>query len=473
MAQFTGTVGATPHDVIVPEGAAREAAQRQLAARLERLPMTATHRKARVVVGFATFFDGFDALAIAFVMPVIAGLWHLTPQQTGLLISGAYVGQILGALFFPWVAEQFGRLRSTAYSASVFGLASLGCAFAFNLPSLLVARFVQGCGLGGEVPVASAYINEIARAPSRGRFFLMYEASFAVGYLGAASVGVFLIPTLGWQSIFVIGALPAIIAAVMRRLLPESPRWLAGKGRVGEAEAIVAGMESQAAAKLGHALPAPDASRVPPPPAQRTRLGELFVGPYLRRTLVVWSLWFCNFFATQSLNTWLPTLYRTQFHLSVQQSLRLAFIGHFFSIGSVIVVALLLDRIGRRSWFAGAMALGGIILVVLAATGTADPILVMVLATAAVICLSTCSVSLYVYTPELYPTRMRALGCGGGATVRNIAGSLGPTLVGVVLAGYGVSSVFLMLGVVPIVAGVIVALFGIETKGRVLEEISP
>ncbi len=473
MAQWTGTAREALHEAIVPEGAARMTAQRDLSARLERLPTTATHIKARIIVGFATFFDGFDALAIAFVMPVIAVAWHLTPAQTGMLISGAYVGQILGALFFPWIAERFGRLRSTSYSAGLFGLASLGCAFAFNLPSLLAARFVQGCGLGGEVPVASVYINEIARAPNRGRFFLMYESSFAVGYLGAATVGVFLIPSLGWQSIFVVGALPAVIAAVMRMLLPESPRWLAGKGRVAEADAIVARMEGEAVAKLGHALAPPDVSRVPPPPAQRTRIRELFAGPYLRRTGVVWTLWFCNFFATQALNTWLPTLYRTQFHLSVAQSLRLAFIGHFFSIGSAIVVALLLDRTGRRPWFAGAMSLGGFFLVVLAFTGTQDAIVVMVLATAAVVCLSTCSVSLYVYTPELYPTRMRALGCGAGATVRNIAGTLGPTFVGLVLAGYGVSSVFLMLGLVPFVAAAVVAIFGIETKGRVLEEVSP
>jgi len=473
MAQYNAAAGAPPREQVIPEGPARERAQRELAARLERLPTTATHVKTRVVVGLATFFDGFDALAIAFVMPVIAGLWHLKPQETGMLISGAYVGQIVGALFFPWVAEKFGRLRSVAYSAGLFGLASLGCAFTFSMPSLLVARFVQGCGLGGEVPVASAYINEIAPAPTRGRFFLMYEASFAVGYLGAATVGVFLIPSLGWQSIFVIGALPAAVAAVMRMLLPESPRWLVGKGRAGEAEAIVARMEGEAEAKLGHALEAPNVSAVPPPPTQKTRLRELFAGPYLRRTGVVWTLWFCNFFATQSLNTWLPTLYRTQFHLSVQQSLQLAFVGHFFSIGSVIVVALLLDRTGRRIWFTGAMAIGGLILIALAATGTRDAILVMVLATSAVVFLSTCSVSLYVYTPELYPTRMRALGCGGGATVRNIAGSLGPTLLGIVLATHGVSSVFLMLGVVPLVAAAVVALFGIETKGRVLEEISP
>jgi len=473
MAQAAAGADAAARDAIVPEGPARDLAQRELAARLERLPITPTHRKARVVVGFATFFDGFDALAIAFAMPIIAVAWDLTRAQTGLLISGAYVGQIFGALFFPWVAERFGRLRSVSYSAGLFGLASLCCAFAFSMPSLLIARFIQGCGLGGEVPVASAYINEIARAPSRGRFFLMYEASFAVGYLGAAATGVFLIPSLGWQAIFVIGALPAAIAAVMRMLLPESPRWLAGKGRVAEAQAIVARMEGEAVARSGRPLPAPDASRLPPLQAQRTRIRELFSGRYLRRTLVIWTLWFCNFFATQSLNTWLPTLYRTQYHLSIKETFELAFLGHFFSIGSVIAVALLLDRTGRRPWFTGAMALGGLFLIALAATGTKDAVVVMIMATAAVFCLSTCSVSLYVYTPELYPTRMRALGVGAGATVRNIAGSLGPTALGLMLASRGVSSVFLMLGAVPLVAAAVVAVFGPETKGRVLEEISP
>ena len=96
------------------------------------------------------------------------------------------------------------------------------------------------------------------------------------------------------------------------------------------------------------------------------------------------------------------------------------------------------------------------------------------LATASTFCHSTCSVSLYVYTPELYPTRMRGFACGTAATMRNIGASISPTLCsGLVLADYGISSVFLLFGLVPLIAATVVALFGIETKGRVLEEISP
>jgi MFS transporter, putative metabolite:H+ symporter len=447
--------------------------QRDIAARLERLPITRTHVRARVIVGLATFFDGFDALSIAFVMPVLAVAWRLTPSETGMLISGAYVGQVLGALFFPWAAERLGRLRSTAYSATLFGCASLLCALTWNAPSLLIARFIQGCGLGGEVPVAATYINEIARAPSRGRFFLMYEAAFAVGYLAAASIGLWLVPRFGWQSIFLVGALPALVGAVMRRLLPESPRWLATHGRGDEANEVVRQMEREAEQKLGHALPPPDLGRLPVINAKKMQLRELFAPLYRRRTGVVWTLWFCQFFTTQAMNGWLPTIYRTQLHLSVQQSLEYAFLNHVLGILSAVGVALLIDRVGRRLWFSLALPLGALPLLILSYTGIGSVLTVVGLATLSSFIISTCSVSLYVYTPELYPTRMRAFGCGAAATTRNIGASIGPTLLGVVLGTYGISSVFLMFGLVPLISATVVAIFGIETKGRVLEEISP
>ena len=473
MSQFVAAAREPANGSIATDTVAAATGQRDLAARLERLPITRTHMKARFIVGLATFFDGFDALSIAFVMPVLVVAWQLTPKETGFLISGAYVGQVLGALFFPWASDRFGRLWSTAYSAGLFGAASFLCALCWSMPSLLVARFIQGCGLGGEVPVAATYINEIARAPTRGRFFLLYETAFAVGYVGAASVGLWLVPTYGWQSMFIVGACPALVAAVMRRLLPESPRWLASKGRIAEADIVVRQMEREAEAKLGKPLPAPEPSRLPQLSARKTRLRELFQGVYLRRTGVVWTLWFCQFFTTQALNSWLPTLYRTQLHLSVQQSLRYAFFNYGLGILSAITVAMLLDHSGRRLWFACALPLGALPLLILAYIGVGNTMWVVVLATASVFCHSTCSVSLYVYTPELYPTRMRGFACGTAATMRNIGASLSPTLVGLVLGSYGLASVFLMLGLVPLVAAATVALLGIETKGRILEEISP
>src|SRR5262249_2806696 len=150
-----------------------------------------------------------------------------------------------------------------------------------------------------------------------------------------------------------VGALPALVAALMRRSLPESPRWLAAHGRGAEADAIVTQMECEAEAKTGAALPAPEVSRPPDPVGQRTRLLARFAARCRRRTFVVWSIWFCNFFVTQALNGWLPSIYRRMLHLTVQQSLELTLIGHCISITSVIAVALLIDRTGRRLWIGG------------------------------------------------------------------------------------------------------------------------
>ena len=280
--------------------AAHIAAQRSISARMERLPLTRTQVKARIVVGMATFFDGYDTLMLGLVMTVLVTSWHLTNQQVGLLLSGTSFGQLLGALLFPYLAERFGRLRAASYSVWIVGLLALAGAACWNFTSLLAARFVQGIGIGGEIPVASTYINEIAHSKTRGRFFLMYEAAFAFGYVFATMLGVLLISSYGWQIMFLIGALPAFVAAVMRRLLPESPRWLASKGRHEEADAIVSGLECEAEAKLGSKLPEPDLATVPVVPRQGTDIRELFRSMYLTRTLVIWSIWGGNFFVTQA-----------------------------------------------------------------------------------------------------------------------------------------------------------------------------
>ncbi len=463
------------HSGISGTAAATDAsfAQRDIAARMERMPLTRTQVKARIVVGTATFFDGYDTLMLGLVMTVLVTDWHLTNTEIGFLLSGTSFGQLLGALLFPYLADRWGRLRAASYSVWIVGLMSLVCAASWSYGLLAVSRIIQGVGIGGEIPVAATYINEIAHSKSRGRFFLMYEAAFAFGYVIATLLGVLLISSYGWQIMFIIGALPAFVAAVMRRMLPESPRWLASKGRHAEADKIVSGMEREAEAKLGHALPAPDLASVPVPTSARTSIFELFSATYLTRTLVIWSIWGCNFFVTQALNGWLPTIYRQQLHLTVQQAQEFTFATQFISFFAAIVVALMIDRTGRRMWIGCASVVASVALLILASTGVTNSVVLLICATTAHLSLSTVSVSIYVFTAELYPTRIRALGTGMGSTVRNLFAMTSPMLVALMLTDYGLPGVFVMLGLVPLIPAMMLWLYGTETNGRVLEEVSP
>src|SRR5690348_5500358 len=207
----------------------------EIIARVERLPVSPWHVKTRVIVGVATFFDAFDALAIASVLPAIVTIWKLTPQQIGFLISIGFLGQLAGALFFGWVAEKYGRLIGMIWSIGIFAIMSLACAFAWSYDSLLVFRLIQGVGLGGEVPIAAVYISELARADVRGRFVMLFEVIFPIGIVAASLLGLWIVPTLGWHYMFLIGAIPAVLVLFLRRVLPESPRWLACVGRLQEA----------------------------------------------------------------------------------------------------------------------------------------------------------------------------------------------------------------------------------------------
>jgi putative MFS transporter len=441
-----------------------------IVARIERLPTSWWHVKTRVIVGVATFFDAFDALAIASVLPVIVPLWKLTPPQIGLMISAGFLGQLLGALAFGWIAERHGRMTAMIWSIALFAVMSLVCAFAWDYDSLLVFRTIQGIGLGGEVPVAAVFISELAKAKGRGRFVLLYELVFPIGLVAASLAGLWVVPHLGWQYMFAIGALPAFLALALRWLLPESPRWLAVHGRDAEAEAAMSLIERETQKATGQPLPQPQpvVATLDKPASWSDLFGPL----YLRRTLVVWVIWFSAYFVNYGLSIWLPTLYRTVFKLPLDVSLRYGLITQAVGLLGTLICALAIDRIGRRPWFAFSFAGAACALAALALSPTPTAEQVLASVTVAYFFVSTINIGVYLYTPELYPTRSRALGVATATAWLRFASMIGPTVVGMMLAG-GLPSVFVTFAAVAAVAAVITGLFAIETKGRVLEEASP
>jgi putative MFS transporter len=445
-------------------------------ARLERLPITSWHVRARMIVGTATFFDAFDVLTISVVLPVLAGRWRLNPGSVGLLISTGFAGQLAGAFLFGWAAEKFGRLRAMVYSIAIFACMSLACAFAWDYASLFVCRTIQGIGIGGEVPIAAAYINELSKARGRGRFFLLYEIVFGMGLTSAGLVGYWAVPRIGWQSMFILGALPAFLALFLRRMLPESPRWLVSKGRLAEADSVVLEMESYAQER-GIELDDPVVPADTQPSPANTDWRELFSHTYLRRTLTVWALWFCCYFVSYGLTTWLPTIYRTVFKLDVATALRFGLATNVAGLLGDLLVALTIDRVGRRAWFGlafylGAIPLAAIPVLALFASGSLNARQVMVCASLSYVFVASNSVVCYLYTPEIYPTRLRALGSSIATAWLRAGSFVGPVMVGFLLTRFDLGAVFLMFGLVSL-AGAAASLFATETRERVLEEVSP
>lgn len=447
-------------------------------ARLERLPFGRVHFRVASILGVGTFFDSFDSLIIAAVLTVVINTFHVSLANAGILISSAYVGQFIGAIAFGVVAERSGRRLAFVWALGVFGMISLVAAAAWNFESLLVLRLLQGIGLGAEVPIAGALFNEFVRGRSRGRAVMFYESIFSWGILLAPLIGLLFFnlfgKDVGWRLLFVFGTLPLIVAVVAYFKLPESPRWLADRGRHREAEALLEEMERDARSRRG---PLPEPELKVPAAVKPTRFGELFSPVYRRRTALSWVTWFCGYFILYGFSTWLPTLYVRLGGLRAGSALGLTAIASAIYLAEVYAFALTADRVGRKPWFAGGFALaviGGLFgLVAILAHATAWPVL-FIAGLLMGLGITPVTAGLYLYTPELYPTRMRAWATSTSSSLNRVASAIGPILVGALLgAGLGLASIFVAFGVIAAIGLIVMAWLGIETKQKVLEEIAP
>jgi MFS transporter, putative metabolite:H+ symporter len=439
-------------------------------ARLERMPANAMLVRARILIGLATFFDGFDVIAIAVTLPILIQKWQLTPWEIGFLIASGSVGQLFGAFLFPWLAERRGRVRAIAWSSGIIGVTSIACGFAPSFAVFAALRVVQGLGLGGELPVAATYINEVSRAHGRGRFVLLYEIVFPVGLLAANALGAWLVPRFGWHIMYFIGGMPLVLFFVLRKLVPESPRWLAERGRMQDAHGAVSAFERTAKGPLAPVTNAAEFDALTKRHPRRS-MKDLFGPAYLKRTLAVAMLWMTCGFIQYGLSTWLPTIYRTVYHAPLQLALNLAVAASVLGVLGSLTCALLVDKVGRKPVINVAFVLCAISL---AMAGICHAMSVYVVATFCALALGLLAcgfITAYVYTPELYPTSIRALGCGVGGAWLKVAAIFAPTIVSKTMIGGNLDVAFYILAAVPFLAALTVHFLGIETKGKVLEQL--
>lgn len=434
--------------------------------RLEALPVGRFHYKLLLVTGLGWLFDSMDTGLNAFILPVLAKEWGLAPGQMGLIGSIGLIGMALGAVISGTVADRIGRKKVFTITVLLYSIASAFCALSWNYQSLLVFRFLVGFGLGGELPVAATLVSEYAPSRVRGRFIVLLESFWGLGWIAAACIAYFFIPVYGWRMAFLIGALPALYVCLIRLHMPESVRYLLTRGRVDEARQIVLSLEKQ--------LHVPSAlftgETEPVPVVAKASFRELWKKPFMSRTIMLWLVWFGINFSYYGIFMWLPSLVFQQ-GFTVVKTFEYVLIMTLAQLPGYYCAAWLVDKIGRKYTLSAFLLFSGVASYFFGHASTAAT-LMMWGSVMSFFNLGAWGV-LYTYTPEQYPTAIRALGSGWAAGFGRFGGMAAPMMVGALLArSFGFASVFYMFALVFAAVAVIVLSLGVESKQKDLESLS-
>ena len=392
-------------------------------------------RKLLGIAGVAWLFDAMDVGMLSFIIAALQKEWNLNSEQMGWIGSVNSIGMAVGALVFGIWADRIGRKNVLIITLLLFSLGSGFSALTTSLSIFLLFRFLIGMGLGGELPVASTLVSESVPAERRGRVVVLLESFWAAGWLVAALISYFVIPSYGWQIALLISAVPALYAIYLRYHLPDSEQFQNVKNK--QSLSIVNAIKT------------------------------LWSKEHARQTLMLWILWFCVVFSYYGMFLWLPSVMVLK-GFTLIQSFQYVVIMTFSQLPGYFTAAWLIEKIGRK-FVLVTYLLGTAISAYF--FGNADTLTTLII--------SGCFLSffnlgawgaLYAYSPEQYPTVIRGTGTGIAAAVGRIGGILGPLAVGNLLAvNTSIESIFLLFGVAIIIGMFSVLILGKETRNIKLE----
>jgi len=447
-----------------------EAKSAELVARLETLPFSKWHRDFFILGFLGVMFDAADFALFGAALPPIAREFGLGPAQSGLLATVGLIGAFAGALFWGTVSDYVGRRTSFSATIGIFAVFTGLVAASWNIASLAVFRFLSNFGLGGEVPVTATLGAEFSPSRIRGAMAGNLLTAFPVELIVAAVLSLSILPTFGWRALFAVGVVPAILLFFVRRYMSESVRYLLSKGRVREAEQTVAHIETEALGRQRTAGELQSMPQVRPELAVKTGVTvlELFTEGRALRTVLIWIVSFGFFWSSNGILFMLPTIL-TQQGIPLTQAIAYQLVQAIGGVLGYTACSFLIDRYGRRPvlflyyfvgaffhlWFA--MSTGLTTFAAAFFVGWVNPGVYG---------------STGVYVGELHPTHIRATAVGWFFGIGRIGSFLVPTVVGLMIAyGWGKYTLY-MFALSFLIASVALILIGIETKGRVLEEIT-
>ena len=413
-----------------------------------------------IIFGLVWAADAMQVLAIGFSAPSIATSFGITvPQalQTGTLF---FFGMLIGAFVFGRLADRIGRRPVLFIAIILDAICGVASAFAPDLQWLLVARFLTGLGVGGTLPVDYAMMAEFLPSDRRGRWLVLLEGFWAIGTVALALLAL-VAGTQGgeaWRTIFFVTGLPALIGVLLRFYVPESPLYLNQQGRSDQARQVL----QKVAKANGTKVEIPPLMSQKP---QRKSIGALFSGDLRRRTIFLMLAWMLISVSYYGVFVYLPV--------------KLAADGFGFVRGQVFLVILAIAQLpgyalaaygvekwGRKPTLIGFLLLSAIGTLAYGLGQTAEIVVAATLLLSFAL-LGTWG-AIYAFTPEIYPTALRASGMGMAGSVARFGGLLAPSIVAPLMT----SNFGLALGVISgllVVAAFSVWLINAESKDRVLE----
>lgn len=444
----------------------------ELAGRLDNLAMGRFHRRVVFALAFIFFFEIGDINSFSFAAPGIKEHLGITVDQIAIVTSAGFAGMFIGAGAGGWLADRLGRKKALIWSIAVYSVFSLANALGYDIPTLAGARLLTGVGLSAATAIAIAYLSETMPAASRGRIQALVLALGLLGVPAAAffARGVIPLGAWGWRLVFVFGALGVLAIFAVARL-PESPRWLLGRGRTDEATAVLRTIEEGSPGYVEpEDVPATEATTPAPAEPRQVTLGDLFAPRSRRRTIMLWVAWIFQTLGFYGFMSWVPTLL-SEHGFGLVDSLTYSAVTTIGAAPGAFLGWLISDRLGRKQsiWIVSLLvALCGILYGLGFNNAT-----VAVFGFLVGFFIQTVAALLYAYTPELYPTALRSRGSGMAYGIGRLANILGPFIVAAVLNGLGYVWVFVYIALCWVLTAVVVGFFGPNTARRGLEQLNP
>ncbi|GLY75937.1 MFS transporter [Actinoallomurus iriomotensis] len=459
-------------------------------ARLDRLPWARWHWLILVGLGTVWILDGLEVNVVGVIGPRLTskgGGLGLSDSQVGLGAALYVAGACAGALVFGYLTDRFGRKKLFLVTLAVYLLATVATAFSFSPLWFYLCRIVTGMGIGGEYAAVNSAIDELIPARLRGTVDVVVNGSFWLGTTFAALLSVpvlnasVLPENLGWRLLFALGAILGIGILFVRRIVPESPRWLFIHGRDREAEEVVRGIEREVADETGRPLDEVD-EKITIRQRHTVGFGEIArtaVSRYPRRTVLGLSLFVGQAFLYNAV-FFTYALVLSKFFKTPDDHAGWYLIpiglGNF---GGAFVLGRLFDRLGRKVMISGTYILSGVLLIgtaMLFRGGHLSAVTLTVCWVVVFFFASAGASSAYLTVSEIFPMETRAMAIAAFYAVGTaLGGIIGPLLFGkLVDTGHTgtVAGGYLLGAGLMILAGIVELVLGVEAAGRSLEDIA-